>query len=92
MGRGLAAGPCGSSQESGELGRGVSRGVGERARLTGPCLYQQGPPECHPGHQGEPVQQRRQEHPERSRHQHGGTQALQGSIFAYKGWLSFPMA
>lgn len=29
VGRGLAAGPCGLGQEPGELGRGVSRGVGD---------------------------------------------------------------
>lgn len=31
-GQGLAARPCGWGQESGELGRGVSRAVGDEAR------------------------------------------------------------
>lgn len=31
-GQGLAAGPCGWGQESGELGRGMSRAVGDEAR------------------------------------------------------------
>lgn len=54
---GWLLGPVAPARSLGSWERGVSRDVGERARLTGPCLYQQGPPECHPGHQREPVQQ-----------------------------------
>lgn len=53
---------------SGALGSGLSRGVGDGAELTGCSSYQQKPSKCHLGHQGEPVKQRGQEHPEHPGH------------------------
>lgn len=42
VGRGLAAGSWGSGQESGELGRGASRGVGKGAGLMDTLLTSKG--------------------------------------------------
>ena len=92
--RGQGAGPRAphSGQESGEQRQGVSRGVGDQAGLTGRSLRQQRPPERHLGHQGEPVKQRGQEHPEHPGRQHWGTRALQVPVFTDKRWLAFPAA
>lgn len=54
-----------------------------------PSPLQQGPPECHLGHQGKPARQRGQEHPEypRCELRHAGT--FQTSVLTHKAWLAF---
>lgn len=62
------------------------------AELTGCSPCQQRPPECHLGHQGKPVKQRGQEHPEHPGRQRGDAAVLQAPVFTYKGRLAFPAA